>query len=811
MPFPFIEPLEARIAPATLTIADPTQIVEGNSGTKTVSFNVTLSDTLPDDFTITFTTRNGTAVAGSDYVAQTGTADLGKTKQSAKFDVTVNGDNTFEPTESFFVDVTGVPAGVTVVNSHPVNPAAQATAVATILNDDKNQLAPNKVQWIDVDGDLVTLSVSKGTLPINSGTLFSFDAPNSLGGVLLRKLDFQAFGSTFAGANVSITATKQPGFTGTSDGRVDVGWIKASEFNASELQVAGVDLGIVTVDGDLGRITAGDQYSTAAVAQLNVYSLGVRGTATLPATDTGNESKFLGPIGSLKVEKDVAGFVHVIGAEFGTIGTLKIGGALKGGSVENSGVISVSGRVNTATIGSIVGGTVDKTGLLLASFLTSKSSLGTITVTGDVTGGSGTATGAIQAPRIGNVTIGGDLTGGAGSQSGYVFSDTSIGNVTVTGDIIGGTDDDAGEIAAKTTIGAVKIGGSVTGNTGANSGSVRAVGSLLSVKLGGALAGGDGESSGSIQSLSSNIGPVTIGAVAGKSITGGGGSNSGSVVSNANLTSITTAGTVKGGSGATSGGILVAGNIDKVAIGGSLIGGDANATTFLSRTGFISATRLKSVTIAGDLVSGVNNVGGLANSGAIRADVIDSLAIAGNVTGNITQTGYFTPVIIGATGFGATVAIKNLTIGGDAKFLEILAGYDINTTKDNFRGVAVNGDASIGTVDIGGTVRGLNIIAGAAPGADARFGTGDDVAIDAGSTARNDPKIISQIASVFIRGTAPILANPLQYGIVAQQIGSIKVGPTGTPVALHPGAGNDLTPVDLAPGGNFLARELLLI
>ena len=56
----------------SLTISD-VSLTEGNSGTKTATFTVTLAPTSAQTVTVSFATANGTATAGSDYVAASGT------------------------------------------------------------------------------------------------------------------------------------------------------------------------------------------------------------------------------------------------------------------------------------------------------------------------------------------------------------------------------------------------------------------------------------------------------------------------------------------------------------------------------------------------------------------------------------------------------------------------------------------------------------------------------------------------------------------------------------------------------------------
>jgi hypothetical protein len=128
------------------------------------------------------------------------------------------------------------------------------------------------------------------------------------------------------------------------------------------------------------------------------------------------------------------------------------------------------------------------------------------------------------------------------------------------------------------------------------------------------------------------------------------------------------------------------------------------------------------------------------------------------------------------------------------------------------RGTAVNADASLGTIVIGGNLRGVNIVAGATTGPDARFGSADDAVIALSASASNDPKLFSKIASVVIKGA--IVANPAgpgaAYGIVAQNVVSVKLGTPGTAVALQPGTGNDRTPTELGGATNFHVLELPL-
>jgi Calx-beta domain/Subtilase family len=99
---------------------------EGNSGTKNFTFHLQLSKASSKATTVQFATANGTATAGSDYVAKTQlvTFPAGTTGQNVA--VAVKGDTTPEPNETFSAKLT-----------KPVRmKIADGTGVGTIQNDD---------------------------------------------------------------------------------------------------------------------------------------------------------------------------------------------------------------------------------------------------------------------------------------------------------------------------------------------------------------------------------------------------------------------------------------------------------------------------------------------------------------------------------------------------------------------------------------------------------------------------------------------------------------------------------------------------
>ncbi|GAB1434362.1 hypothetical protein MASR2M32_05730 [Sphaerotilus sulfidivorans] len=87
-----------------ISINDPAEVNEGD-GTNTVTFTVTLSNASNLPVTVAYTTANGTALAGSDYVAQNGTLTFAPGQTTATITITILDDAVYEGPESFSVEL----------------------------------------------------------------------------------------------------------------------------------------------------------------------------------------------------------------------------------------------------------------------------------------------------------------------------------------------------------------------------------------------------------------------------------------------------------------------------------------------------------------------------------------------------------------------------------------------------------------------------------------------------------------------------------------------------------------------------------
>jgi serralysin len=112
----------------TLAITDVTRNEGSLNGSRTLNFSfaVTLSSASSQAVTVQYATTNGTALAGSDYITNSGTLNFAAGVTSQTVNVAVYADRTTESDELFYVNLL-----------NPSNVAlGKAQGIGTILNDD---------------------------------------------------------------------------------------------------------------------------------------------------------------------------------------------------------------------------------------------------------------------------------------------------------------------------------------------------------------------------------------------------------------------------------------------------------------------------------------------------------------------------------------------------------------------------------------------------------------------------------------------------------------------------------------------------
>lgn len=139
-------------ASATLTVAAPPMlsfpaalsISEGDSGMTPLVVTASLSAATSVDVTFDYATQNGSAVAGTDYTAATGSVSIPAGQTSANFTLNVIGDTVTEPDRQFAVVISGV---------NNASLSGSATIPITIRDDDLLAEYRMDGNWADSTGN----------------------------------------------------------------------------------------------------------------------------------------------------------------------------------------------------------------------------------------------------------------------------------------------------------------------------------------------------------------------------------------------------------------------------------------------------------------------------------------------------------------------------------------------------------------------------------------------------------------------------------------------------------------------------------
>ncbi|NQV25154.1 MAG: hypothetical protein HQ518_12390, partial [Rhodopirellula sp.] len=147
---------------AVVSFAD-VNVVEGDSGTSTATFNVVLSNPTSADITLAYqtsagTATEGTAALGGDYLEASGTLTFLAGETSKSFTVTINGDTDVEDFETILADLTLTSGSVQLPDSQ---------AIGTIQNDDIAFAAissPSSVTELTGSNNSVAFTIALTTL-----------------------------------------------------------------------------------------------------------------------------------------------------------------------------------------------------------------------------------------------------------------------------------------------------------------------------------------------------------------------------------------------------------------------------------------------------------------------------------------------------------------------------------------------------------------------------------------------------------------------------------------------------------------------
>jgi hypothetical protein len=181
------------------------------------------------------------------------------------------------------------------------------------------------------------------------------------------------------------------------------------------------------------------------------------------------------------------------------------------------------------------------------------------------------------------------------------------------------------------------------------------------------------------------------------------------------------------------------GNLGSLTVGGSMIVGEVQA-----------AANIGTIKIGGSFLGGQK----------IQATKrIGTISVGGDFNGNVEAFAQG-----GGSATGADIVLKSFTVNGSVEASKITLGRNNNA------------DASIGAITVGRAWIASSVLAGTTAGVDTFIGTADDAKVTAGGPTDVAARF-SSIASITIKGQAlGSAAAGDSFGIVAEQIGSAKVG-----------------------------------
>jgi hypothetical protein len=465
-----IEPLESRIAPATLSPSGRSvTYIDGDGDNVTVT--ISKGAFLLTDFTFG---PSATGIAGREQlealdISGVALLDGASLSITAVPSATSGGDGTVSVG---YIDATGIDLGTVVVrgdlgaidagDARLSDGGIKSLSVFSLGGEGTLTGAP----------DLVSNIVgSVGTLRVVSDIV---SAQVSITGINA------GLGSLIVGGSIVGGSAEDSGAVSAA-GTISVVKIGGDLFGGSGARSGNV------VGGKLGTVSLGGSiYGGAGADSGQVFAVDTISTVSVGGDLSGGDGA-----GSGLISADA-------------ITSLTLGGTIAGGFGDASGRIEVGGHLAKLRLGgSLIGGSPLSVGLNQSGTIFVGGKLTSAVIGGDVRGGSSATgldtieTGYLQADSIGAMTIGGSLIGGSDNggtliDSGTVRALGAIGSLTIKGDISGGDSSGAsgatngsGYVEAKRLL-AMTVHGSVFAGADAsllsNSGAIRAgsdIGTLL--------------------------------------------------------------------------------------------------------------------------------------------------------------------------------------------------------------------------------------------------------------------------------------------------------------------------------------------
>jgi hypothetical protein len=664
-----IEPLEARIAPATLVSPTTVTFLEKNGDTATVTILKPL-----------FTAAN----VGKVFTFDTGS---------------VNASNSM-PQQLETLNITALGAGrrgIDITISAKTPGGNPGTVDVGYINASDIDLGN-----VTVDGDLGRIAVGDLNFSTQGLQSLTVDSLGALG--LTTQAPHGNLNSLIAGGVGSITVKGDIDQANIGIGGGAKGLLGTLIVEGSIIGGAATGSGSVNTQGGITHVTVDGSILGGPGANSGVIgATGGLGNVLVEGPIIGGAGSFSGAILSTKA-----------------MGSVVIGGGLTGGSGANSGEVGTASSLGSVEMGySITGGSGPLSGVILAS-----KNIASVSVVDDLVGGSGAGSGQIgSGGSIGTVTINGSMTdalihahlniesislhagrefqttsGGSGMANSTILADDgSIGTITADAEVEPYAPAFANSfvLTPKGSIGSITANGEVPGAL------------FLAISPGIVDSGFDaGGSIGSIDSTGSIIGSVFVAGIAlgpNFSVTGAGTFNSVSAASfgfgssSSSIAAHIGAITVTNDSAGSPGGESSLVEISSGG-GGSLI----ESSTFLA--GVHGAGADGKFGTKDDLVPAGSSIGAITSAGGLNTVFVESGDIGKTTSGAIVNTTYLsTDTAVTAAGIGA-INVTATIPGTESLGGSVVKAVASTTSNEGIAGSTFSSNAGIGdvTVTLGG-------------------------------------------------------------------------------------------------------------
>lgn len=274
-----------------VSIADAA-IDEGNSGTKALTFTVTLAAANTQTVTVQYSTQgfaarsDAAAPGGADFVATNGTLTFPPGVTTQTFDVTINGDTVFEDNENFYVNLSNATnANITraqgsgvINNDGDAPPTISVNDISVNEGDSARTNFVFTVSLSAVSGVYLSVQYSAVNGTANSSDFFGGGGNlNFLPGTVTQTITVQVIGDTTNEPDETFTVNLTSATSGTIGKGTGIGTI----INDDPLPVLSIT-DVALTEGNSGNkaFTFNVQLSIPSGRQVTVNYATADGTAT---------------------------------------------------------------------------------------------------------------------------------------------------------------------------------------------------------------------------------------------------------------------------------------------------------------------------------------------------------------------------------------------------------------------------------------------------------------------------------------------------------------------------------------------------